>query len=120
MKSLIITVLLAALLAAAFFTRPNQDDFKRYIVNQQTKSDTNIVQKAIDEEIAKKTADGCTFRDRYLWVDVKQDGKTVYTGAFAHWFNRGEVKTQVKTDLQKLDQKSKDGLNKLQDKIQKI
>jgi hypothetical protein len=31
-------------------------------------------------------AETCDFKDRLLWVDVQRDGKTIYTGAFAHWF----------------------------------
>jgi len=31
------------------------------------------------------TWQGATFADRLLWVDVKKDGRTVYTGIFSHW-----------------------------------
>ena len=30
-------------------------------------------------------------RDRLLWVDVQRNGQTVYTGAFAHWWQRSSA-----------------------------
>jgi hypothetical protein len=113
MKTAIILVLFFALLAAAFFTRPDQHDFKSFIVKQQTKSDTNDFKKAIDQQIGEKFADHCQLKDRLLWVDVQREGKTIYTGAFAHWFNRAEVKSE----LQKMEDKSRDNLDKLDQKV---
>jgi multidrug efflux pump subunit AcrB len=116
MKTFIIIVLFFALLAAAFFTRPDQHDFKSFIVKQQTKNDTNDIKKAIDQTIAEKYADHVQFKDRYLWVDVQREGKTIYTGAFAHWFNRADVQNE----LQKIEDKSKENLDKLDQKAHSI
>jgi len=113
MKTVIIIALFLALLAAAFFTRPDQHDFKSFIVKEQTKTDTNDFKKAIDQTIAEKYADHCQFKDRLLWVDVQREGRTIYTGAFAHWFNRAEVKN----DIQKMEDKSKENLDKLDQKV---
>ena len=113
MKTFIILVLFVALLAAAFFTRPDQHDFKSFIVKQQTRNDTNDIKKAIDQQIAEKYADHVQFKDRFLWVDVQHDGKTIYTGAFAHWFNRADVKNEI----QKIEDKSKENLDKLDQKV---
>ena len=115
MKSLLIIVLLFALMAAAFFTKPGKEDFQTFIVNEQTKNDTNVLTKAINEEIAKNTASHFTYKNRFLWEDVQQDGTTVYTGAFSHWFNRA----QINTELQKVEHKSQDTLTKASEKMQK-
>ena len=49
-----------------------------------------------DVEKADKLARSVTIHDRLLYVEAEQDGKILYTGAFAHWFesnqkeNKGE------------------------------
>ena len=45
MKSFIIFVLLVGLLAAAFFTRPTQSDFGRYITEEKTAGQTNLIKE---------------------------------------------------------------------------
>jgi ABC-type microcin C transport system permease subunit YejE len=115
MKSLLIIVLLFALAAAAFFTKPGKDDFQSFIVQEQTKNETNVLKKAIDEEMAKQTASHFTYKNRFLWEDVQQDGVTVYTGAFSHWFNRA----QINNEMQKVEHKSQDALTKASEKMQK-
>jgi len=115
MKSLLIIVLLFALAAAAFFTKPGKEDFQNFIVQEQTKNDTNVLTKAINEELAKNMASHFTYKNRFLWEDVQQDGNTVYTGAFSHWFNRA----QINSELQKVEHKSQDTLTKASEKMQK-
>lgn len=96
MKSTIIFILLLALLAAAFFTRPTEADFKRYVSEKQTQGDTNVLKAGWDQFQADQLSKSCTFRDRILWTDVQQDGKTIYTGAFSHWFSRDAATTELK------------------------
>lgn len=91
MKTMIILILLLALAAAAFFTRPSEDSFKQYILDQKTSGDSNPIKQIVDEGRAQQFLDQCTLHDRLLWVDVQQDGKTIYTGAFSHWFDRGQI-----------------------------
>lgn len=95
MKSAIIFVLLLALSAAAFFTRPSEADFKRYIVEKQTQGDTNTLKVGWDQYQADQFVKHCTVSSRLFWTDVKQDGKTIYTGAFSHWFNRATIANDV-------------------------
>ena len=102
MKSTIIFLLTLALLAAAFFTKPSADDFKRYIVQKQTQGDSNVLKAGWDQFQADEFVKECTISNRVLWTDVKKDGKTVYTGAFAHWFNRSEISS----DLKKIENKA--------------
>jgi hypothetical protein len=93
MKTLIIFVLTIALIAAAFFTRPSQASFKQKVAADMTQGDSNALKSSWDQFQAEQFANGCEYKDRFLWVDVKKDGKTLYTGAFAHWFNHGKIET---------------------------
>ena len=92
MKTFLIFLLSAALLAVACLTRPTESSFKDYLI--QTRA---ALQVAPAGSLAKGTSKGplpdetgkyledCTFADRLLWVDVKRDGRTIYTGVFSHW-----------------------------------
>jgi hypothetical protein len=95
MKSAIIFVLLIALLGAAALTRPGEADFKRFIADKATQADSNILKAGWDQFQADEFLKKCTFNNRFLWTSVQQDGKTIYTGAFSHWFNRAEVAKRV-------------------------
>lgn len=103
MKSLIIVLLFVALLAAAFFTRPSQEDFSRYINEQKTAGQTGLLKAGLAQFEADQFVKGCTFNDRLLWVDVQRNGQTIYTGAFGHWFNRANVSADVNAVKQKVD-----------------
>ncbi len=91
MKTFLIFVLTAALLAVAGLTRPPESSFKDYLVQTRwalragpSASQATIGKEAVPEEISRYL-EHCTFADRLLWVDVKKDGRTVYTGIFSHW-----------------------------------
>jgi hypothetical protein len=100
MKSLLILILLVALGAAAFFTRPTKDDFERYVVAESTKGDTNVFSAGWDKMQSENFVNSLTFKNHLLWVDVQQNGQTVYTGAFSHWFNRATVQADLNTAKQ--------------------
>ncbi len=116
MKSLIIFVLLVALCGAAFFTRPSKADFENYVVQQSTKGDTNFFSAGWDKMQAESFVNNVQFNDRYLWVDVQQNGTTIYTGAFSHWFNRATVKA----DLDTVKEKAGDVSNTVQKGLEQI
>jgi hypothetical protein len=101
MKTLIIIVLFVLLVAGAFLSRPSQADFNRYLTDQTTAKDTGFLQVQWDKYKAGQAAQQLTFKDRLLWVDVQQDGKTVYTGVFGHFFNRAKIANDVKRVEQK-------------------
>jgi hypothetical protein len=103
MKSFIIFVLFVALLAAAYFTRPSQADFGRYITDQKATGQTNLLKAGWAQFQTDQFAQSCTFNDRLLWVNVQRNGKTVYTGAFGHWFNRATVAGDVNAARQKVE-----------------
>ena len=109
MKTLIIMLLAVGLVAALFLTRPTKADFEAYI-----RENTKIVDgkatggptlaDTIGEKLRTFSAAGaasgkspvdlylerCEYENRFLWTNVKQDGKPVYTGVVGHWFQRGE------------------------------
>jgi hypothetical protein len=95
MKSFIIVILVVALAAAAYFTRPSKADFQNYVVAKSTSGDTNFFSAGWDKMQAENFANSVNISDKLLWVDVQQDGTTIYTGAFGHWFNRATVKADV-------------------------
>lgn len=103
MKTFIILLLSVALLAAAFFTRPSQADFGRYINEQKTAGQSGLLKTTWAQVQADQFVQGCTYNDRFLWVDVQRGGQTIYTGAFGHWFNRASVSADVNAVKQKID-----------------
>ena len=106
MKSLLILVLIAALAGVLFFTRPTKAHFEAHvknntqIVNGQPTGGKSLTDKIGDQLrtlVANKTNETaaelflsrCTYENRFLWTNVKYDGKLIYTGAAGHWFERG-------------------------------
>ena len=105
MKSLLILVLVLALSAVLFITRPTRADFEKYvrdnteIVAGKPTGGPTIADTLRDKlrtfsaaQVNKSAADlyleQCTYENRFLWTNVKKDGKLVYTGAVNHWFER--------------------------------
>ena len=93
MKTLIILMLLAVITGLAYFTRPSERSFQT-ILNQQvqersaTASAAILPNRAVEPDALLKDV---VYKDRFLWVDVQKDGRTIYTGAFGHWFEHGQV-----------------------------
>ena len=98
MKSAIILLLLLALFGGAALSRPTQDNFKEFITTKYTQGDKGVISTGIDQFRADNFIKSCTFNNRIFWTDVQKDGKTVYTGAFSHWFSRADITK----DLQKV------------------
>lgn len=88
MKMILIVILTLALLAAAFLTRPGRRDFVLYLLDSQSAGDGSFSHAAIDQ--ADRLAKTVIIKDRFLWTDIEKDGKVLYTGAFAHWYNRAD------------------------------
>src|SRR4051812_982514 len=91
MKTFFISLLTLTLLAAAVFTRPSAASFRDFVTGAESRVAPSVALPgpaggAISGSDAQHYLDGCTVSDRILWVDVSRDGKTIYTGAFGHWF----------------------------------
>ncbi len=105
MKSLLILALVLALSGALFLTRPTKSDFETHvrehteIVKGEPTGGPTLADTIGDKlrtfsaaQVNKSAADlyleQCTYENRFLWTNVKKDGKLVYTGAVNHWFQR--------------------------------
>ena len=94
-KSLIILVLLLVLVAGAFLSRPSPGSLKAYL--QQKNAATSgggaggLLQGLLNDAQIDSYLQTLTVKDRLLWVDVQRNGQTVYTGAFAHWWQRSSA-----------------------------
>ena len=95
MKSTLIMILTAALCAAAFFTRPSEQDFRDF-VKQRVRNEgeggdgdpRNIARRLLNRPTATEAfLKDVRFEDRYLWVQVERDGRPIYTGLFDHWWD---------------------------------
>ena len=95
MKSAIIVVLLLVVMGGLALSRPNQDDFKRYITTQFTQGDKNVISTGFDQIRADSYINSLTFKNRIFWTTVQKDGQTLYTGVFAHWFSRVDIKNEI-------------------------
>jgi hypothetical protein len=102
MKTAIIFVLLLALGAAAYFTKPSEAMFQQYLIAQSTQGDNGVLQAGWDQFQAERYLKHCTFNDHVLWVDVQTDGRTAYSGAFNHWFSRAKVAGDVNNMKQQI------------------
>ena len=105
MKSLLIVLLAFALSAVLFITRPTKADFEKYVrehteivkgepTGGPTVADTlrdklrTFSAAEVNRSAADLYLDQCTYQNRFLWTNVKKDGKVVYTGVVNHWFKR--------------------------------
>src|SRR5262245_49104472 len=108
MKSLLILLLVVALAAALFLTRPTKAGFEEYIRADGVKIIEGKVTggKTIADTIGEKmkTFAGSsagptkspadlyreqgTFENRFFWTNVRFNGKLAFTGAVGHWFER--------------------------------
>lgn len=96
-KTFFIAVLTLALVVAAFVTRPSERSARAFLTGDAaaaTIDGPKPLNVAIKDALVKSVDDGqagvpsgYVFKDRVLWVEVHDaDGRSVYTGALAHWF----------------------------------
>jgi len=105
MKSALIFLLLIVCLGGAALSKPSEDDFKRFVATKTGQKDANFVQAGVDQVKADLFVQNCTFVNRIFWVNVQQNGHTIYTGAFAHFFNRAQfthATNTIQTDLKQV------------------
>ena len=88
MKTLLILLLSLALAGAAFITKPSKKSFEAYLEDHGLKDTRSTLEKVVLPSPAQMKMGQYEFKDRVLWVDVRKDGETIYTGAFSHWFAR--------------------------------
>ena len=89
-KSLVILALVAALGAGAFLSRPSEENFKSFYREQQTAKQPSGLGTILNDVKTEDYLNHCTYQSRLLWANEVHDGTVVYTGAFNHWFTRGQ------------------------------
>ena len=110
MKNFLIIVLAFGLAGAAFLTRPDREEFERYIAERQKASTESaavaIIKKHVQQHAGMAgggnggtpghvdvNGDDIEFKDFYLWTVVRhKDGKTLYTGVFDRWIDNELVR----------------------------
>jgi hypothetical protein len=98
MKNFLIVVLALGLAAAAFLTRPDREEFDRFVDARERAGATNTFtaffksRTAADKKAAAEAAGDVEFKDFFLWTVVKKDGKTLYTGVFDRWIDNQKVR----------------------------
>ena len=98
-KRLLIVVLSLALLGAAAATRPSEASFQSLVRQRMSEGADGFFDKLLLGGRIDGYLRGCVYRNRVLWADVEKDGRTIYTGAFGHWFERGEgMRAPAKVD----------------------
>jgi hypothetical protein len=100
MKSFIILILLVVVAGGSALSKPSPDDFKAFLKDRATNSQTSLIGQAGAEVFADAYVQECTFKNRIFWETVTKDGKDVYVGCFSHWFGGDEIK-DIKQDLKK-------------------
>ena len=97
MKNFLITVLALGLSGAAYLTRPDREEFERY-VRSRNKSAADValgVDRNLKDLDVKDVFEHVEFKDFYLWTVVRKDGKTLYTGVFDRWVDNEKVKDMI-------------------------
>ena len=99
MRNGIIVILSVVLCAAAFLTRPTEDDFEALVRRQDEPDRRSMPERTLRKgartdraERTERSLARAEMIDRLLWVEVRRDGKTLYAGLFSHWWDsRGRM-----------------------------
>jgi hypothetical protein len=93
MKKLLILLLIAALAGAAYLSRPDHEDFERFISEpDRTVELPGGVRVQFDRP---GTVPPYTFRDLAFLTTIEQDGRLRYIGAFGQWFRWNDPHAEV-------------------------
>ena len=78
MKTFLIIVLSGALAAAAYATRPTEQQLQDFLEGM-SRADRRAVKLSLP------------WHDRFLWVEVRSKEHLVFVGAFGHFFTKWDV-----------------------------
>ena len=92
MKNFLIIVLALGLAAAAFMTRPDREEFDRYLTAREKAKSGNTFTAFFKRDANTLDANEVEFKDFLFWTVVKKDGKTLYTGVFDRWIDNQKVR----------------------------
>lgn len=95
MKNFLIIILATGLAGAAFLTRPDREEFERYLRQRQGTKPNNPIEAIFAKDDVRETLDHVEFKDFYLWTVITKDGKTLYTGVFDRWVDNEKVRQSL-------------------------
>lgn len=86
-KTAIIFVLLILLAGGAFLSRPTRQSFDAFARDQYKLNNSGLIGKMLGDWQVEGYLNSIEFKDRYLWVEVAQNGKCQFVGAFSKFFS---------------------------------
>ena len=95
MKNFLIIVLAAGLAGSAYLTRPDREEFERYVRTKEERKSPNPIARLFGAKAI--STDDLEFKDCVLWTVVKKDGKTLYTGVFDRWIENDQVRGMLRS-----------------------
>lgn len=95
MKNFLIIIFALGFAAAAFLTRPDREEFERYVRQRHKAQAGNPIDGILKEVAVRGEVGGVEYKDFYLWTVVRKDGKTLYTGVFDHWIDNDKVRQSL-------------------------
>ena len=75
MKNFLIIVLSLGLAVSAFLTRPDREEFERYVREHNKPAKGNPLESILKGAAVQGALDDIEFKDCFLWTVVKKDGK---------------------------------------------
>ena len=87
MKNFLIIVLALGLLGGAFLSRPDREEFERYLHRRYAEPSGRTVAPSLGD---------VEFKDYVLWTVVRnKEGKALYTGIFDRWVDNEQVRQML-------------------------
>lgn len=88
MKNVLIGILSLALAIGAFLTRPTEGDFAAFARQHADAKKQGGPGRPRRAPSAATSLAQAEFKDCWLWVEIRVDGKTLVTGVFNHWWDK--------------------------------
>ena len=88
MKNILIGMLCLALAIAAFLTRPTEGDFRAFARDLAERQKQGALGEPGRRAAAGPSLAKAEFKDCWLWVELRVDGKTLFAGVFNHWWDK--------------------------------
>lgn len=89
MKNVLIGILSLALAIGAFLTRPTKGDFAAFVRDHaERQKQGGLGQPGRRSSPAEPSLAQAEFKDCWLWVEVRVEGKTLVAGVFNHWWDK--------------------------------
>lgn len=97
MKKLLILLLLVVAGGGAYLSKPSDPkrNFTHYLESKVDNKE-DVFSSGWEKAEAIAYAETCTYNDNIFWVTVKRDDAVIYTNVYHHWFNRAEIKKDLK------------------------